>query len=399
MNKSSKYSRALLLLSTAAIALPAIEAEAATVAESPEIGVRYHSYQEKSIDNNLVRSDQTSLERYTIDVNQFMLIVPLSDSFDVNVNYQHETLSGASPWYTTKNENGEVIQVMSGATISEQRDDFSIKVRHVTGSTSTGFTYAQSTENDYDSESVGLDFSYESEDKLTTYSISGGFSDDVITPTDTENYELRPIEEFKESWSIYTGLSQIINKDLIVGFGVSYTNKEGYLSDPYKQVSTPAPLGFIGDSRPDERNAYTFSARARQYINPINGALHIDYRYFSDDWEIESQTINLAWYQNITTNVQLVPFVRLYTQSAAFYYEPFYDEHRQDGYYSTDYRLSAYGAVTLGMKLNVAFEHWSFTVSYEDYRSNNKWGTDYSQVANPGLVNFSLFDVGMNYKF
>ena len=191
--------------------------------------------------------------------------------------------------------------------------------------------------------------------------------------------------------------SRILNKTTMVQFGFGYIDKSGFLSDPYKVVFVEGQL--IGDNRPDGRTAKTFFSRLRFFSEVANGALHLDYRYYTDNWEIDSHTIDLAWYQNIADDWQLIPSVRLYSQTSSFFYENFYESVRVDGFHSTDYRLSEYGAVTYGLKLEKQLNDWTFNILAEKYHSSGNLGFADADVENPALLDFTLLSFGLNYKF
>ena len=67
---------------------------------------------------------------------------------------------------------------------------------------------------------------------------------------------------------------------------------------------------------------------------------------------INSHTLDLAWYQNIGDRVQVVPGFRYYGQSAARFFSPA-NNFVGTTPSSSDYRLSAYGAVSANLKLVV----------------------------------------------
>ena len=50
------------------------------------------------------------------------------------------------------------------------------------------------------------------------------------------------------------------------------------------------------------------------------------------------------------SSFRLIPSLRYYTQSQADFYAPYYISERSDGYYSSDYRLSPYGALAWRVK-------------------------------------------------
>lgn len=386
----------LLALTAAACTLPGVAAKAQQISDDFQFGYRYHAYEEDPIGGE--QAIGPTLERYDIDVNQFRLVAPISESVELSADYQHEKMSGASPWYTILDGEGNPVQIMSGASIEDQRKDASLALRTVQGAHSAKLSAAVSDEDDYRSQSFAVAYSFESDDKLSTYSIAADVSNDDINAVDAELFTTRPAtEQNKRSNSYLVSYARVLNKHTLVNVGVGYSRKTGYLSDPYKMVLVD--FNLIGDSRPDSRNARTLSAQLRYFNDSLNGALHTDYRFYDDSWDIRSHTFDVSWYQNVGWGVQLVPSVRVYNQEKAYFYEPFYQTSRDDGFYSTDYRLSEYGAVTLGLKVIKQFDTWSLTASAEKYTSGGKKGLANADVENPALIDFELFTVGANFTF
>ena len=157
----------------------------------------------------------------------------------------------------------------------------------------------------------------------------------------------------------------MIDRSSAVYAGLSVTRHAGYLSDPYK----------LRDVRPDERLERALAIRYRRFLDGPDAAVHVDYRYFGDDWGIASHTLHTSWYQNLGPWFQVVPNVRYYSQSEADFYRPV-DEFGLplDVHQSSDFRLSAYGAFTFGVKGVVRQPGWSLTVSADRYIGNEKYG-------------------------
>ncbi|MBU2870669.1 DUF3570 domain-containing protein [Colwellia sp. E2M01] len=384
-------------LSAAALALPAIASQASTIADNAQFGYRYNTYQEQDLAAADVHSG--SLERYIVDVNQFSLLTPLNEYLQASISLQFESMSGASPWYTqtVEGEMGdEIKQVMSGASIEEDRTDIITQLTYFGDSYSVSGTVAKSTENDYNSLSGGVELSYDFSDKLTTLGVSADYSTDEITPSDALEYNRTPYEE-KQSWSGHISLSRVVTKNLIVQLGYGLFNRSGYLSDPYKRVIVDSKL--IDDSRPDSRLASTYTGRLRYFVEGIDTALHFDYRLYEDNWDVLSHTIEFAPYINIGADWQIVPSIRYYSQKGAFFYENYYEYVREDGYYSTDSRLSSYGAYTIGAKVNKKIGDWFLTASYQYYTSSHDLGIDdYNETSN-SLVDFDIVSIGFDYIF
>lgn len=386
---------ALLALTAAAAALPGIP-QAQQIADQFEFGIRHHAYDEDALPEEKSLSPQ--LERYDIDVNQFRLVAPVSESWQLNFDYQRETMSGASPWYTFSLPGEGVKQVMSGASIEDTRTDIAASATYVWDRKGITFGIATSDEDDYESTSASLAYSFEAEDRLSTYTFSADMSDDEVSPVDADIYLTRPTtSQDKDSNSFLFSVSRILNKNSLAKFSFSLARKRGYLSDPYKLVFVNNSL--IGDARPDKKTSKTFAAQYRYFADDLDGALHADYRYYDDTWDINSHTLKVAWYQNLGMGFQLIPSIRWYSQDEAYFYETFYTDTRSDGFYSTDYRLSEYGAVTYGLKLNKRFENWALNISAEKYESGgNKFLAD-SSAPNPGLLDFELITFGFDIYY
>lgn len=380
-------------LSAAALALPAIATQATTVADSTEVSYRYNKYQEQEMEAADVHKG--SVERYEVDVNQFSLKVPLSDRVQARVNLQVEQMSGASPWYTQK-VDGEVKQVMSGASIKEERKDVAAQLSYFGDNLSVSGNIAHSSENDYESISGGAELSYSFSDKMTTLAFSADVTQDEITPSDALAFGRTEFEE-KESASGHLALSRILTKNLMVQLGWGIFNRTGYLSDPYKVVIVDNAA--IDDARPDSRLAATYTGRLRYYVEGINTAIHFDYRLYDDNWNVVSHTIDFAPYINVGAGWQLVPSVRLYSQTKAFFYQNYYETARADGYYSTDSRLSTFGAYTLGLKINKQLGNWFLTASYQHYTSSHDLALKEATEQSSSLVNFDVVSIGLDYKF
>lgn len=388
----SNKNNSLALLAAAASSLIGLQSEAAQVAENFQLGIRHYNYEEEPT------TDFTGekKDRYDIDVNQFSLIAPISDQFELSLSYQHEKMSGASPWYTFKLDD-KPVQVLSGASIQDTRDDASATLRYVNDLNSLSVTAATSDEDDYESESYGFEYQRESIDKATTYSIAADFSNDDIEAVEADLYPTRPQgKQSKHSSSILVSYSTILSKDALIQFSAGLSRKTGYLSDPYKMILVN---GLIGDTRPDKRISKTLSVRYRYFVGDVNAAFHADYRYYYDSWDVNSHTIDLAWYQNLPFGMQVIPSFRLYSQSKSYFYEGVYSAPREDGYYSNDYRLSEYGGYTYGLKLTKQFDNWLVTVSGEKYTSGGDYGFADADIVNPSLVNFKILTIGVDYQF
>ncbi|MBL4606853.1 MAG: DUF3570 domain-containing protein [Pseudomonadales bacterium] len=387
-----KKSAALLALSSAAMLLPALSNNALADAppENIELAYRYSNYQEEATDAAKTFGPNSSglsssVDRYNIEINQFRLLLPVGDKYSLAVDLQTEALSGASPWFTGS-ADGKTKLVMSGASIKEDREDIAANFRFYASEGNAGISLSRSNENDYVSNAFSLDGSYNINEKHTTLSAGLSFSDDTIEPTQG----LIPVEiikESKNSTSLFVGVGQVINKNAILQAGLSYTRLSGYLTDPYK----------YRDQRPGDRQQWAWSLGYRQYISSADAALQADYRFYNDDWGINSHTLSLAWYQNVKEYLKIIPYARYYTQQEADFFSN--NARLNDAYFADDFRLSTYGAFTTGLRVEADYKSWTFIVSGEFYDSDSRYGISNSNEESPGLVSYGRYTFGVNYTF
>ncbi len=416
----------LKMLAKSAMAIPGMIAtvNAAGPADT-ELSYRYTFYGEDATPET--RDDSGgSQNRYKIHVNQFHILAPVAGKYSVDFETSYEVMSGASPEYTYIPESGdEVVTHFAGAS-EEKRIDVSVSGRRYGKESDFGLGGYWSSERDYRALSSSLDGRIQFNQQMTTISggISGGY--DVIEPTTSrepgseDQAAWEPARYFaneKTKWqiSVFEGVGQIIDMNTVVQANVSFTYKNGYLSDAYRDC--PHAQNVPCDIRPSSRSMGTLTVGVRRFIPSLNSAIHADYRAFVDTWDIASHTLDINYYQNwipglsllkkLDMAIQLIPGFRYYQQSAAFFYEvPDVTEGfggynytaDTDTYYSSDPRLANYGAVSAKLGLNIDIKSASIVMLAERYAANPSFGFN-SDEDIPGLPAYWRFSGGLDYSF
>ena len=329
-----------------------------------------------------------SNRRYDIDIRQFRLLAPVGRRWSVDVGVAQEIMSGASPWATVAGPDGEADLIMSGATIEDSRTEVNLAATLYGDDRSAAVTLTQSNEDDYEADALSVSAEWTFDDDLTTLSLGASVSDDVIEPSDAALFG-RVVREERKTRSVSIGIAQVLDRLSALFAGLSITDDAGFLSDPYK----------LRDVRPQDRVERALSVRYRRFFPGPGGALHLDYRFFDDDWGIASHTIQSSWYQNAGSRFRIVPNLRYYSQSAADFFLPV-DNFLlpPDVSQSSDFRLSAYGAVTLGVKGIVQQPRWALTLSVDRYRAGEDYGLK-SGPEHPARLDFTLASLFVEFKY
>ena len=401
--KQSGLSPTLAALTSAAMALPGISTSAkaaGVVANEPKLSLQYTRYDEDSIPSGDADIAVGDRDRYDIDVAQIEFLYPLNSQWQITGGFTYDDMSGSSPWYVrptdTVTATGDPLVVMSGATIDDTRYDFTLKADYFGEKFKISPSIGYSTENDYDAIYGGVGIEYELPNKTTT--VSGGFSVsfDEIEPEQLAGVT-RIDSDDKENYSLFGAISQVINKYTVIQSTLGVSIFDGFLSDPYKQAWVAGSV--LPDNRPSDRTQYTWATRLRRYSELLGAALHVDYRFYYDDWDVRSHTLDLGLHKVTEAGWAFDSSIRYYSQTQADFYEPFYRSVRSDGEYSSDYRLSPYGSIAFRLGLSETINDWTVKIAAERYVSDKSYSVQSVDVENPALLDYTLFSFGIDYSF
>jgi hypothetical protein len=381
----AKLSTAIRSLLASSLGLPGMQELLAQQAPDDSVDYRFTHYDEDPLPlDRLAFGDP---RRYEIDSHQFRIVRNLDETYGLELGYLHEAMSGSSPWYSVPGPDGP-LQVMSGATIRERRNQVDLAVTRRANDFTHRGALGHSNENDYRALYAGYSGEKESADGMRTLAWGVSYSDDELTPTDAELFGRVPHAE-RDSLSASFSLTQILNRNSVLQSGVALTRQSGFLSDPYKQVWIDRAV--VNDSRPDERRMFSWTTRYRLYLERSRAALTLDYRYFWDDWEITAHTLDAAWRQPLRESWEITPSLRYYAQTSPDFYAPYFLELPGDGFWSSDYRLATYGALSYRLHLEYRHRAATFSLGGEYYDSDESLALSGTPGSTPGLVDFWRF--------
>jgi hypothetical protein len=301
--------------------------------------------------------------------------------------------------YIVPDADGRPIQVMSGASIDDTRFALQGRARNYRETGNQSLIAGFSKERDYLSLSAGGDAEWELDSRRTTVSAGALYSRDHLDPNGfgDPRFPNRIEKANKNTVTAFAGVSQVLTTETIAQFSLNYSFADGFLSDPYKEAYVAGNV--VADARPGRRNEVALNGKLREYFPSLHGALHLDGRWFRDDWGISADTIEVAWYQNLPADWKVAPSVRWYEQGHASFYRPYYTVARDDGHYSSDYRLSAFGALSYRLATMKSWAKWDFSLAVEYYNSAAGLALHKVDQANPGLVDFAVITSSISRRF
>ena len=194
----------------------------------------------------------------------------------------------------------------------------------------------------------------------------------------------------KDVLDVLLGVTQVIGPSTVLRVNYSFSDSSGYLTDPYKILSVVDPVtgdtvertpasGALGpdgvyryEARPDSRSKQGLYAELKHDFT--GKVLGVSYRYATDDWGIDSHTLDTRLRWPIGEFSYIEPHLRYYTQTAAdFYRYSLVDGEPLPQFASADARLADLDGVTLGLKYGhrtVSGSEWNARVELYQQSGN-----------------------------
>lgn len=295
-----------------------------------------------------------------------LILKQIGSSVAVSGNYYVDSVTSAS------------IDVETTASeYTEDRTETSLGLQYLTGRSIMSFGYTSSDENDYRANSAHFNISQSMFGDLTNVTLGYSLGWDEVGNNNDPTFE-----EDVDRQHYRVGISQILTKDWILDFGYEGITDEGFLNNPYRSVrylDNTVPVGYSYEPElyPRTRTSNAAALRTKYYL-PYRAALHGEYRYFEDTWNIKAHTFQLGYTHPWRDKWIFKLKYRYYTQDKADFYDDLFDRSEQTNFRARDKELSTFNSHTIG-----------FGTSYEFVRSWN--------MVERGTLNFSYDHIMFAY--
>jgi len=391
-------------------------------------------------------------EELTDIATNIVVAMPLNDDAVLTVDLGISAYSSASSSNINPYDNGgkpTPWQASSGASQSDQLTSVTANYAHSSDSRNFIWNADVSFSNEYDYNSVGIGggIAYLFNDKNSEISLKGNAYLDKWNPiypkelNDYEKYGANSINgtiwdqngqatinysptAFKtissvnrNSYSASVGFSQVISKKLQFSVFFDVLQQQGLLSTPYHRIYFADKANYyIGQAQyipnyesesnagvykladdierlPDSRFKLPIGARLNYYINE-RFVLRTYYRFYSDNWDIQSHTASIELPIKVSDRFTVFPMYRFYTQTQSKYYAPYETHLSTEKYYTSDADLSTFDANQYGFGVNytdifTGAKIWKFGLKNIDFRFNRYQRSD-NLEANIATIGFKF---------
>jgi hypothetical protein len=252
-----------------------------------------------------------------------------------------EQLSLSASYYVDAVSNASIDVVTTASPYREERREYGMGADYVVRDSKISLTSSSSREPDYVANSMGLDVSQETFGGMTTVSLGFSRGNDQISKTNAPEFA-----ETATHWQYRMGLTQILTPHWLASINAEALADEGFLGSPYRVAREFG--AYVPERTPRTRSQRAIKLRLLGDLG-ARDALHLDYRYFWDTWDIKAQTAELGYSRYFGERWLLDTSLRFYRQDKALFYSD--NATVSSTYVSRNRQLSTFSSTGLGAKI------------------------------------------------
>lgn len=289
-----------------------------------------------------------------------------------------KSLSFVGNYYVDMISSASIDVVTTASPYTEERTQWSLGVDYLRGNTTMSASYTTSVESDYDAKTYTFGVSQDMFGDLTTLSLTYSYGDDLVRRSDD------PLFERENKRQLYgVGLTQILTRNLLASLNFETITDEGFMNNPYRSVrylDSGSALGYSYEPElyPNTRTTNAAGLRLRYYL-PYRAAIQGEYRFFSDTWDITSNTAAIT-YVHPWNDFTFEGKYRWHDQTGAHFFRDLFARSEATNFRGRDKELSPLTSQTI-----------SFHATYDIL--NDGW-----QFIDKGTVNFTFSRLSVDYK-
>jgi hypothetical protein len=299
----------------------------------------------------------------------------IGDSFSLSYQYYVDLITSAS------------IDVLSEASrYKERRTQNNAGLDYLHGNTLYSLGYINSDEPDYKSSTAFANISQSMFGDLTT--VSFGFSRgwDKVGEVDHGIFQKYVGTADHRTWTL--GVSQVLTRNMLLGLNFETDENSGFLRSPSRGVRFIDPSSARGYSFgeanvPSTRTGNAASTQIKYYL-PWHAAVDGNYRFYTDTWGIQANTIKTGYTQPLG-NWTFDAIARYYWQTHATFYSDLFPFANAQNFESRDRELAQFHTTTFGLgaayefhpvwphflergSVNLDLQH--IRIDYQDFHNN-----------------------------
>jgi hypothetical protein len=265
----------------------------------------------------------------------------LADRFSLGANLYVDSVSNAS-----------IDVVTTASPYKETRTEYGLTADYVYRDAKLTGSFTSSHEPDYVANTASLDVAQEVFSGMTTVSLGFTRGADQVGKHGSPEFH-----DEAHHWQYRLGATQILTPRWLLSANFEALADEGFLGSPYRVARV------FGAAVP-ERIPRTRSARAIKFrlLGDLGSrdSLHLDYRYFFDNWDIKAHTVEVGYSRWFGERWLADGYLRGYSQTHALFYSD--NAQSETTFITRNRQLSTFTDIAVGGKVGYS---WKKTDRYE----------------------------------
>lgn len=200
-------------------------------------------------------------------------------------------------------------------------------------------------------------------DDLRWGRLEGGKPLKLIYPVELRNTEWFNSHK-RNSFNFSFGFLQTINRRMTLGVYPGLSYQVGELATPFHRVYFADGSKRV-ENLPGNRLKIPLGIQLNSFLGS-HWILRTYYRFYWDDFGIVAHTFSIESPYKVTRLLTVTPFVRIYTQTKADYFEPYARHDITEQYYTSDYDLSHFTSYKIGVGIRYAPFNTRKFVTFKD---------------------------------
>ena len=291
--------------------------------------------------------------------------------------------------------------VTQGSAYTEERTETSVGFDYLHDRTIMSLSYTQSTESDYEAETVGFGISQDFFGDLSTLSLGYSQGNDTVMRNGSPDFrDPAHHQRFSLGWS------QVLTKNWIMAMSAESVLDEGFLNNAYRSVRYISASGSVlyqPELYPTTRSSDAFALRSMYYL-PYRASIRAEARYFNDSWGIKATNVELRYVHPYKSQWIFEAKVRTYSQTQAAFYADLFPYLNAQSFLARDKEMSEFSDMAFGLGASYEIKsrwlaffekatvnlYWdSMTFDYANYRENTVDNTAEYGLGNEPLYSFN----------
>lgn len=289
------------------------------------------------------------------------------------------SLSGS--YYVDAVSSASIDVVTTASPYKETRTEYGIGADYVVRDSQITLSASTSREPDYQVSSAGVDVSQETFGGMTTVTLGFTRSSDKVGQKGTPGFF-----DDVEHWQYRLGVTQILTPRWLMSANFEAIADDGFLGSPYRVARVFGAA--VPERLPRTRSSRALSLRTVFDLGSRR-ALHGQYRYFWDNWDIKAHTIEAGYRRYLRERWLGDATLRVHTQDKALFYS---DNAAAETLYVTRNRqLSTFTRTGLGARLSY---DWKRVPGRYELKAHGAW-----ELVNFRYKDFTDVRSGKPYSF